>query len=390
MPANDIGRTTSTTTWRYADGTRPYVSTTQSRLAYAEEIRSGVKRRRPVGWKYPTAYSLQSTFIAEPVGTWQFLYPPGSYYTSITRTGVVIQFSPVYYGPTTVPSHVTSGALTDAMLDAKEMKVDLATSLAEGRQTAQLITDTASFLANAYTSLRSGDWKGFRRLTGWSDKPGRTARELGKTAASAWLSYRYGWTPLLSSVYGAAEALALTARTIPPVTARGKREEDVNNSQYVGSGTDYGRFYSTKGKVGSTARLDFLPDGGCLQQLRSLGLTNPLLVAWELVPYSFVVDWFIPIGNALSCLDWATGLTWVSGSQSGLIRAQTDVVPGVLSNGAWADVHGLQKRVYLNRVPFTDKPNVPLPSFSLPFPSAYKVADSMALLFNAFSSPSFK
>lgn len=29
------------------------------------------------------------------------------------------------------------------------------------------------------------------------------------------------------------------------------------------------------------------------------GLQDPLSVAWELLPYSFVLDWFIPVGNYL-------------------------------------------------------------------------------------------
>jgi hypothetical protein len=36
---------------------------------------------------------------------------------------------------------------------------------------------------------------------------------------------------------------------------------------------------------------------------RNLGLTDPLSVAWELIPYSFVVDWFVPIGTYLDNLN---------------------------------------------------------------------------------------
>lgn len=34
--------------------------------------------------------------------------------------------------------------------------------------------------------------------------------------------------------------------------------------------------------------------------LSSVGLTNPLAVVWELIPFSFVIDWFLPIGESLS------------------------------------------------------------------------------------------
>lgn len=40
-------------------------------------------------------------------------------------------------------------------------------------------------------------------------------------------------------------------------------------------------------------------DWGGLSIPQLLGLQDPELVAWELVPFSFVCDWFIPIGNYL-------------------------------------------------------------------------------------------
>jgi hypothetical protein len=35
---------------------------------------------------------------------------------------------------------------------------------------------------------------------------------------------------------------------------------------------------------------------------RSLGLLDPLSVAWEILPWSFVVDWFYPVGTFLDNL----------------------------------------------------------------------------------------
>jgi hypothetical protein len=50
-----------------------------------------------------------------------------------------------------------------------------------------------------------------------------------------------------------------------------------------------------------------------LATINSLGLTNPIAVAWELVPFSFAVDWFLPVGNTLSALTAGQGLTWLGG-----------------------------------------------------------------------------
>lgn len=40
-----------------------------------------------------------------------------------------------------------------------------------------------------------------------------------------------------------------------------------------------------------------------LYRTNQLGLVNPAAVAWELVPFSFLVDWFIGVGS------WLNGLT---------------------------------------------------------------------------------
>jgi hypothetical protein len=36
---------------------------------------------------------------------------------------------------------------------------------------------------------------------------------------------------------------------------------------------------------------------------RQLGMLDPASVVWEIVPYSFVVDWFVPFGTYLSNLN---------------------------------------------------------------------------------------
>jgi hypothetical protein len=42
-------------------------------------------------------------------------------------------------------------------------------------------------------------------------------------------------------------------------------------------------------------------------------LINPLSIGWEVIPYSFVVDWFAPIGNTLSSLTATAGLDFLGG-----------------------------------------------------------------------------
>jgi hypothetical protein len=62
-------------------------------------------------------------------------------------------------------------------------------------------------------------------------------------------------------------------------------------------------------------RLDANIQSTYLEYFDQAGLLNPVEIAWELVPYSFIVDWFVPIGNCLSALSASAGLTLGSTSQ---------------------------------------------------------------------------
>ena len=54
---------------------------------------------------------------------------------------------------------------------------------------------------------------------------------------------------------------------------------------------------------------------------RSLGLINPSTVAWERLPWSFVIDWFIPIGSYLDSVGFFGGLR-LSYAQSTFIQTR--------------------------------------------------------------------
>lgn len=53
-----------------------------------------------------------------------------------------------------------------------------------------------------------------------------------------------------------------------------------------------------------------------------MGLTNPLEVTWELLPFSFVADWFLPIGDYVSILDSTLGYILKGGTNTVSRRIQ--------------------------------------------------------------------
>jgi len=187
--------------------------------------------------------------------------------------------------------------------DVADQKINLAVALAEGRKTADMILGTAKRISRAYMAFKKGRLRDVARELDIS--PGRVHKN--------WLAYKYGWMPLLMDVKGAAEHFAQTQVGRPirfSVQKSGVLERSLNmNGLYgmYGSGvqTTYYRDISWKYECLVKMWLEITnPNTSTLQQL---GLTNPALVAWELVPFSFVFDWFISVG------DWCKGLSALHG-----------------------------------------------------------------------------
>ena len=112
-----------------------------------------------------------------------------------------------------------------------------------------------------------------------------------------WLELQYGWLPTLNDIYNASDAFAAlnsgARASLVTVSKKKVHAFDASNSppNYSAPCT-----YVQKVKIIAVLREE-------LQTARVLGLTDPLSVAWELLPWSFVADWFIPIGTYLSNLN---------------------------------------------------------------------------------------
>jgi hypothetical protein len=138
--------------------------------------------------------------------------------------------------------------------------------------------------------------------------------------ASTWLEYKYGWTPLLSDVYDQAKALATHMVERSNVVRRESTKISEEDEAFL-SYTDPGNATWTldgrrveKRSVFQLVRYS-IPESQ-IKAMDTFGLNNPLLLAWELLPFSFVADWFLPIGNALEQLTATNGLIFHGSARS--------------------------------------------------------------------------
>lgn len=187
----------------------------------------------------------------------------------------------------------------------KASNLNLAQSLAEYRQTSSMFVSLTDDVLRTFRSLRNGRALGdFVRIL---QKP-RSSHEIN--VANRWLQYQYGLKPLMSDIYGSAEALASKIRTGMWLYVSTSSEDSVfkvHPSKVGPWGNPVYRYDVGTTKLRVKARYKI--SDATLKSLAQCGISNPLLLAWELIPYSFVFDWIIPVGDFLKSLDALSGVS---------------------------------------------------------------------------------
>lgn len=252
-------------------------------------------------------------------------------------------------------------------------------TVAESSKALDLIFDSTKKIASALKAIKRGNISAasaalFR--SGHSrvkySKPTGPKRSFSKDISGELLKLQYGVLPLLKDVESAAQFLAHQNLGPGPkrITVRHWSKVQHTFSMSVG-GMSPGKTKSIlKGQIAAT-----ISDKNVVQLA---GLTDPLSIAWELTPWSFVVDWFIPIGNYLQARALSSGIdgTFVTsifryGSINGFTAASNILANGTYTCEAWDLDRSVSKVL-----------SVPFPSFKSPssIPSWKKAAISVALL----------
>jgi hypothetical protein len=181
---------------------------------------------------------------------------------------------------------------------------NLAVAAGEGRETIQMLTNVASSFRSSIKSLKRGDGSGALRALGFTLSSSRLGRSLDtKNVSSAWLAIQYGWKPLLSDLYESTKAYE--ALTSAPRKSTIRVSKAIRNSGFNSSASP-SNWECTASRIISRRLKIVLTEE--LSAPRSLGLLNPASVAWELVPFSFVADWFIPIGSYIDNMGFPPSL----------------------------------------------------------------------------------
>lgn len=204
----------------------------------------------------------------------------------------------------------------------QDQKVNLSVFFAERAQSLGMIGDAVSRIAKAYRNVKRKNFK--KAFEDLRCKPSKRLNAK-KTSAQNWLELQYGWLPLVSDIYGAAQEIERSwkERTKKPTYYSVSASRSWSNGDTYQTGL-VGMKVKRQGTYKCRVKITYTVDYQASQFLGRIGLTNPLSILWEKTPFSFVVDWALPIGRFLNSLDATLGCNFVGGSNSGTTQCTTE------------------------------------------------------------------
>jgi hypothetical protein len=268
--------------------------------------------------------------------------------------------------------------------------------LGELGETLRMIRSPAMALRSSVNTYHSEVLKRISKATRRSGPIGSGGKLLKRASvvrdvvANTWLEYSFGWRPLIMDVKNGAEAAAKLVHK-PSIDYRvvsgSSMEEAADTDQLTQTNRWGGKILvrnlgkqRVKVKYTAMVSVNLNTAGSVPDVMQTLGAdwSSILPAAWELIPYSFLVDYFTNVGDLISAISFPAGFVkWVVRNQLqeyesslasvGFIPADPSTIDGL--SWSMSGSYGKTTRTYrvVNRSAFTG----PLiPNFVIRMPGA--------------------
>lgn len=247
----------------------------------------------------------------------------------------------------------------------------------ERAQTIKLVVDSVKSLVSCVKHVKRGNISAALKAVGYSGTVPKKHRFNHEDIASRFLEIQYGWVPLLSDVFGAMTAYhKLTSSARSKIFKSSSASNQIVTVPYI-KGTSR---QVMNQRIVYYAKLSESPSIA-----RQLGLLDPVSLAWERKPFSFVGDWFIPIGTYLAATNFIESLqgSFLKTTVQKGTMIETGISYWVMDGASSARVASMQREL--------------LTSLSVPYPafkpidkalSAAHVTNAIALVTSVFGGGS--
>lgn len=237
-----------------------------------------------------------------------------------------------YLEPSSSTRNAAIAKMHDKIEEQKTIHANYAVFAGEFKKSLAMVAQNTNDILRCYRNLRKG-----RFSAAYSALFGRKRRETfdplhqkwryskrkdKRTADALWLEWTYGWVPLVSESYAIIGDLRMRKANFL-VRATGRAREDQNSVVKTTLSGSLGRnaiVFDVDVEQVRTVDLRYTCWYKLTNQywsdLAASGITDPLSVAWELVPFSFVADWFVNVGDYLRAQTIGRGWTFMYGCES--------------------------------------------------------------------------
>lgn len=293
-----------------------------------------------------------------------------------------------------------SDALDNKLRNKLNAETNAAVAIAEAQKSVDSVAKRLRSLSQALLAVKRGKLSMAAEMLGYPPRkilPSARRRALAREIvdpryrefAKNWLELQYGWLPMISDIHGLLEySKGKPAGSFIKASSSKTGHDSVSYS--AGSNIDGGIGYHVETQQWTTRKsytAQYSVDSLYMKRLSETGLINPLTVAWELVPFSFVVDWFLPVGDTLSALTATCGTSikgclyvetsTLSRQRSSSLRSASpsDSASG---SGSFSDLSYSYARSVVNF------PSTKFPSFKNPVSTGH-AANALALVTSIFT-----
>lgn len=263
-------------------------------------------------WREPTPWVRKVHVVEVQPGTLRYQQPGHSY--GWRYTGYYLN-PDLRFQPPEFPSIGTRAALSKALASLGE-NVGAAEDAITYRQTCDTVGNHARTIARDVERYKRRRPKVWRELK-------RKGSRFVKKIPDSWLELRFGWLPLINDVYKACELV----QNSPPTRKRveGRWETDFDDFYVVDLPNHFQKVIRRRGKHFARVVLYYELANPTILALSQAGFANPASLAWNLVPFSFVADWFVPVGGWLSSFSAGFGWSFKAGTQTTFTKGTSDL-----------------------------------------------------------------